>query len=346
MKRVNKELTGYPSIDKPWLKYYSEEVINAKLPECTLYEYLWENNKNYLKNIALNFFGRRITFEQLFIEIEKATKAFSTIGVKQGDIVVMATVTTPETIYAFYALNRLGAIANMVDPRTSVEGIREYITEVNAKCVLVIDAAYSKLEKAIRGTEVRQIIVISPADSLPKIKGVVYRFGDALKRNGIQYSKICILWKEFLKGAKKAMPTIPVYKKNTCCVIVHTGGTTGSPKGVMLSNDNINALVCQSVWTGIDMRREHTWLDIMPPFIAYGIGMGLHLPLTIGMETILVPKFDAEKFDELLLKYKPNHMVGVPSYWGTIINSKKMEKESLSFIIAPTVGGGLDGYCS
>lgn len=111
------------------------------------------------------------------------------------------------------------------------------------------------------------------------------------------------------------------------------------PKGVMLSNENVNALVVQSILTGIDMKREHTWMDIMPPFIAYGIGMGLHLPLVIGMETILIPSFDAKKFDELLLKHKPIHMVGVPSYWGVIINSKKLAKKDLSYIIAPTVGG-------
>lgn len=336
---MSKELTGYPSIDKPWLKYYSEEAINAKLPECTIYEYLRENNRNNLENIALNYFGCRVTFEKMFNEIEKATRAFCNIGVKQGDIVVMSTVTVPEAVYAFYALNRLGAIANMVDPRTSVEGIKEYITEVNAKFVLVIDVAYSKIKKAIKGTEVKQIIVISPADSLSNMKRLAYNVGETLKGNLPQHSKLCISWNKFIKDGQNNVPKIAAYKKDVCCVIVHTGGTTGSPKGVMLSNDNINALVCQSVWTGIDMRREHTWLDIMPPFIAYGIGMGLHLPLTIGMETILVPRFDAKKFDELLCKYKPNHIVGVPSYWGTIINSKKMEKADLRYIIAPTVGG-------
>ena len=129
------------------------------------------------------------------------------------------------------------------------------------------------------------------------------------------------------------------YHKDQCCVIIHTGGTTGTPKGVMLSNDNINALVQQSILTGIDMQRHHNWMDIMPPFIAYGIGMGIHLPLVIGMELILIPSIDPKKFDQLLIKYKPIHMVFVPSYWGTIINSKRLKKTDLSFIIAPTVGG-------
>lgn len=129
------------------------------------------------------------------------------------------------------------------------------------------------------------------------------------------------------------------YEKDCCCVIEHTGGTTGTPKGVMLSNENVNALVLQSILTDIDMKREHTWMNIMPPFLAFGIGMGLHLPLVIGMETILILSFDVNKFDDLLIKYNPIHMAIVPAYWGVLINSKKLAKKDLSYIIAPTVGG-------
>lgn len=336
---MEKELTGYPSIDKPWLKYYSEEAINAKLPECTIYEYLWGNNKDHLDDVALNYFDRKITFGEMFENIEKAAKSFSAIGLKQGDIIIMATVTTPETVYAFYALNRLGVIANMVDPRTSIEGIKEYITEVNAEYVLAIDVVYPKIEKAITGTAVKRVIVTSPADSLPQPKKFLFEFSNKFKKNIPILNKISMRWDEFVAKGESTIPKYVSYQKDACCVIVHTGGTTGTPKGVMLSNENINALVIQSILTGIDMKREHNWMDIMPPFIAYGVGMGLHLPLVIGMETILIPSFDAKKFDELILQHKPIHMVGVPSYWGTIINSKKMNNKNLSFIIAPTVGG-------
>lgn len=107
-----------------------------------MYEYLWKSNRGYLQNVALNYFGRRISFGELFERIDGTAKAFLSLGVRKGDIVVISSVTTPETVYAFYALNRIGAISNMVDPRTSEEGIREYITEVNAKYVMVIDATF------------------------------------------------------------------------------------------------------------------------------------------------------------------------------------------------------------
>lgn len=334
-----KNLTGYPSIDKPWLKYYSEEAIKTKMPECTMYEYLWQSNKDHFENTALRYFDRKISFGEMFDNIEKAAKAFTALGLKKGDIIIMATVTTPETVYAFYALNRLGVIPNMVDPRTNTEGIREYIREVDAKIVLTLNVAYPKIEKAIVGTNVEKVIVTSPADSLPPVKRMLFSFSEKVKGITYNFAENCVVWKQFIENGSNITAKDMPYEKDLCCVIVHTGGTTGMPKGVILSNENVNALVLQSILTGIDMKREHTWMDIMPPFIAYGIGMGLHLPLVIGMETILIPSFEAEKFDELLLKHKPIHMVGVPSYWGVIINSKKLAKKDLSYIIAPTVGG-------
>ena len=304
-----------------------------------MYEYLCESNKDHLGNTALRYFDCKITFGEMFDNIEKAAKAFTAIGLKKGDIIIMATVTTPETVYAFYALNRLGVIPNMVDPRTSTEGIREYIREVDAKVVLVLDVAYPKIEKAIVGTNVEKIIVTSPADSLTPVKKTLFSLSEKLKGNKYSYAENCVIWRRFIENGSNTTPNDMPYEKDYRCVIVHTGGTTGMPKGVMLSNETVNALVLQSILTDIDMKREHTWMDIMPPFIAYGIGMGLHLPLVIGMETILVRSFDAKKFDELLLKHKPIHMVGVPSYWGVIINSKKLAKKDMSYIIAPTVGG-------
>lgn len=336
---MEQKLTGYPSIDKPWLKYYSEEAINAPLPECTIYEYLWECNKDHLNDIALNYFDRKITFGELFKNIEKAAKAFTAIGLKKGDIVIMAAVTTPETVYAFYALNRLGVIPNMVDPRTSTDGIKEYIQEVDAKVVLTLDVAYPKIEKAIEGTNVEKIIVTSPADSLPVMKKVALTIATRIKGGKQQLAECAICWNDFIKAGEGTTAATVPHEKDTCCVIVHTGGTTGTPKGVMLSNENLNTSVVQCDKSGFDFQRHHKWLGVMPPFIAYGIGNGLHLPLSIGMTLIVLPKFDPNKYDELLLKYKPNHIAGVPSHYNTIIHSKKLKSTDLSFLLSPIVGG-------
>ena len=326
----------YPSKDKPWLKFYDEENLNVKLPQCTLYDLLWQNNKDYQDNIALCYFDREITYKELFENIEKAAAAYTAIGVKEGDIVIMATVTIPETIYSLYALNQLGAIPNMVDPRTSAEGIKEYIEEVNSKFVLCLDAAYPKIEKAIKGTKVEKVIVTSPSTSLPGTKKILYRL---FKQKKLVLNEKCLKWKEFVCEGIGTKANKVGYKPNTCCIIVHTGGTTGMPKGVMLTNENLNASAVQCEMSRFTISRGDTWLGVMPPFIAYGVGNGLHLPLEKGMKLVVIPAFDPDEYDKLLIKYKPNHIVGVPSHYYSIMKSKRMKGVDLSFLISPVVGG-------
>ena len=367
------KMTGKPSIDKPWLKYYDEEVLNKTLPEKTIYEYITENNKKYPNRIALNYFGKKITYGQLLKNIDQTARAFRAYGIREGDIVTICMPTIPETIYVYYALSKIGAIANMVDPRTSKEGIENYINEAKSKMLIMIDVAADKARDAKKKTTIEKIITVSPTDSLPlgimlkkaskdinsiyedkkeaakskhekepKKKDIILDYFNDMKKNESSFSKSgeCIPWSKFFKAGKKEnYEPYPNYEKDKPLLIVHTGGTTGPSKGVVLSNFSVNAASFQCENAGYDFKREHSWLNIMPPFIAYGIGNGLHLPLSCGMEVILIPQFDPNKFDELLLENKPNHMVGVPSHYGNIIHSKKLKNEDLSYVIAPTVGG-------
>ncbi len=366
-------LTGKPSLDKPWLKYYDEEVLNKKLPEKTIYEYIVDNNKKFPNRVALNYFGRKITYGELIQNIDQTARAFRKYGVKEGEIVTISMPAIPEAIYMYYALSKIGAIANMVDPRTSKDGIEGYIAEAKSKLLFIIDRAADKVKDVKKKTSVEKIITVSPTDSLPigimlkkatkdinsqyeerkenaikenkkipKKKDVILDYFKDMKENESAFAKSgeCISWPKFFKSGKaQDYEPYPKYDKDKPLLIVHTGGTTGPSKGVVHTNFSVNAASFQCQNAGYDFKREHNWLNIMPPFIAYGIGNGLHLPLACGMEVILIPEFKAEKFDELLLEYKPNHMVGVPSHYGSIINSKKLAKEDLSYIIAPTVGG-------
>ena len=190
--------------------------------------------------------------------------------------------------------------------------------------------------EAVRTTSAKQVIVISPSDSLAFPKKQLYK---AFKAPRIKYESRCERWKDFIRNGRLQKVKDSPYQKDECCVIVHTGGTTGTPKGVMLSNDNLNCSAFQCFNSSLDFKRTHRWANIMPPFIAYGVGNGLHLPLVVGMEVILIPSFDPNKFDELLLKYHPSHMAGVPSHYENIMNSQKMKDEDISYLISPIVGG-------
>ena len=232
-----KKMTGLPSIDKPWLKYYTTAQIETPLPHCKAYNYVVENNQNNLGLTAINYYNKKISFEEMFCWIDKAAKSFSACGITQGDIVAIVSVTLPEVIYSFYGLNRIGAISNMIDPRTSISGIREYIHEVNATTVVVLDLVYERILSAIEGTNVKNVVVISPSDSLPIPLKWLYN----LKNKTMKLNPLHLKWRDFIQRGLNASFVDSDYESNTCCTIVHTGGTTGIPKGVMLSDDNINA---------------------------------------------------------------------------------------------------------
>ena len=289
-----------------------------------------------MDRIALNYNDCKITYGKLFENIEKTAKAYQGLGVHAGDIVSVIAVTLPETIYTFYGLNRIGAISNMIDPRTSIEGIKDYVLETNSKVVVVLNAIYEKCIRAFKDTLVEKIIVLSPADSLQFFKKILYKLTNKTR---IEENNSCYYWERFMACEKGQVLKEVSYKGEECCVIVHTGGTSGVPKGVMLSNDNLNQSVFQGINNAIDTRRIHKWLNIMPPFIAYGVGMGLHLPLVVGMEVILIPAFNPKKFLHLLVKYHPNHMVGVPSHYENIKKSKLLLHKDLPYLISPIVGG-------
>lgn len=325
-----------PSVRKPWLKYYSEDDIRAEMPECSLYDFLYENNRDNLDGIALNYFDREITYRELFENIQKTAQAYAAQGVKENDIVLVCAATTPEIVYSFYAMDLIGAIPNMVDPRYSPDGIREYIDEVHAKYVCTLDVAYPKVKQAVKDSDVKKVIVVSPAESLSKSKKVLYHM---MKPDHNQYDANCMHWEDFIaSGGCQAFRTIP-NRAHKCCVIVHTGGTTGASKCVMLCDNNFNALAFQFGHCRIKFRRGQRFLNVMPPFIAYGFGFGVHLPLCAGVTSIIIPELDPLKLASLILKYKPEHMAGVPSHYQYLLNDKRMNGKDLSFLINGCAGG-------
>lgn len=340
------KLTGYASIDKPWYKYYTKEAIESKVPEMTAYEYLKVCNKNNLNRFAVNYFGNKIEYKELLKRIDDVAKVLTLKGIKKGDVVTLCMPTTPETIYTFYALNKIGAVANMVDPRTNSDRIKYFVKATDSKMLIVIDLYYDKVKNFLSETDLENMVIVSVTDSLPF--GLNFAIGmkklfSKKKANteiNINDERI-VKWKDFLKNTKSLKEINPVvYEKNMPAAMVLTGGTTGMPKAVILSNENLNIMSVQYEMSGIPHDIDTSrFLDIMPPFIAYGLVNGIHMPLTLGMQNILIPKFDPEKFDELILKHKPNHFMGVPTHYEKLIESPKIKDLDMSFLISPGSGG-------
>lgn len=326
----------YASEQRPWLAFYDSKYINQTLPACTAFEYVCQQNKGRLNETALEYFGRKITYADFIVQVKRTTAALRAMGVQKGEILTVVSVMTPEIIYLFYAADRMGATLNLVDPRYSAEGIHDYITEVNSRILVCLNVTYDRCVQAAKRTHVEKVLVLSPANSLPMPLQLGYKMKNP-DRN--RYASNVIHWNDFIQKGKGQNTTAEPFDPAHACVVVHTGGTTGSPKGVMLSDSNFNAIAQQFAAFDQLMCRGQKLMNIMPPFIAYGYACGVHLPLSLGLTVLIVPNLDPAKLGSLVLKHKPEHMFGVPSHYQQMAADPKLKDADLSFIRNYAAGG-------
>lgn len=331
-------LTGFPSLDKPWLKYYPKDAISAKIPTKTAYQFIYEKNKEKLNNIALKYFNINVTYKELFEKIEEIAKGLSNLGIKKGDIVTISLATTPELVYIIYALNRIGAISNAVDPRLKEKDFERSINDTKSEFIITLDMCLPELKNIIESGKIKKVVSLSPIESLPKFVKILAQLKNGLKK---QYKNDNLInWKHLLKIGKNSSITInDYYEPNAPVTIVHTGGTTGKPKGVVLTNENFNAMALTQEISEYDVHEKDSFLTFLPPFIAYCLVNAIHDPLYLGFENTLVPTFEPEDFPVLMNKFKPNHVLAGPILWDYFIKSPLTKDMNLSFLKSPISGG-------
>lgn len=319
-----KKLTGYPSIDKPWLKYYTEDAINAKLPEGTMYQAIFRNNADRLDNIAINYYDRKITYRSFFENIRTAAKAFWARGIRQGDVVTISSLNTPETIYAIYGLNLIGAVANLLYANITAGEICEKTTLTDSKLLLILDNLLDKIGDLKAPVPV---ITLSVEDSMPVMKKAAVRF-TTKKHSEYESYKHFVSNVEHIEVTEADSSEIP-------SIILYTSGSTGTPKGVVLNNLSFNSMVIQSACTGSPMLAGQTFLNILPPFISFGLGM-IHLAHFTSLVEIPVLLPHLESVTKMFKKYKPNRFLLSP---GVLELINKYDGKDFSFIIDITGGG-------
>lgn len=331
--------TGKMSIDKIWLKYYTENQIASDLPKMTIYEYMMRNNRSHMSDTALYYFGKKISFKEFDKLIDKCKSSLIKSGVKPGDIITICMPNTPEAVITFYAINKMGAIANMIHPLSGQNEIKRYINEVKSKMIITMDISYNKVLNIARNTYLEKIVVVEASDSMPIYLKAVYPF--TKNKIDIIEDKKMVKWADFIQEGNALDKSSFSYEKNRTAVLLHTGGTTGVPKGVELTNDNFNDMVEQFILGTNDFERNDKMLTIMPVFHGFGLCSSIHLPLSVGVASVLIPKLDAEKFDRVLKKYHPNHIIGVPTLFKAMMKNEKLTKTDLSYLKYVVSGGDL-----
>lgn len=322
--------------EKVWMKYYTEEARNAQSPRMKAFEYVMALNKHRMNDTAIHYYGTDISFKELRYRVDSAARAFTALGVKPGEIVSFLSVSIPETIAAVYALNKIGAAANTVDPRLDVKTISRMIRESGSKILIVIDAAFPKV--AVMKEEIGQelIIVQSAFQSLPKFKRI---FKQLTTRNKVRYEKGIISWTDFtLKGIGTRYTEAP-YQGDALVAITYTGGTTGIPKGVMLTNDSMNSVAISFIHSDVHRECGNRFLGIIPIFSAYGMVCGMHMPLCMNFTLVPVPSFVPTSIGKLVRTYRPNHMISTPVFIELLMNSAEVQNMDLSFLYTLACGG-------
>ena len=327
-------MTGYPSIDRPWLKFYTEEAIKTPLPECTIYERITNCNADNLDRIALNYYGNNYTYKAFFEAIDQAASALEGLGVRQNDIVTVCMINTPETIVLMFALNKIGAIANMVYGADAPAEIKRNINNAGSAYVFVLDIFQEKILSIIGDTQVKKVIAANLVQGMSLASRIGAAILKKMKPLPVPNDGRFMSWKQFLKlGNGKSStshdPEAPAF-------ITYTGGTTGGSKGVLLSNKAVIAVAQQYIIGERNLSRKSKWIQVLPLFIAYGVTCSLMIPLTVGM-TLIVRIPMADSIAQLCKKFKPNHVMYGPAFWEAFADDN--EELDLSYFISPISGG-------
>lgn len=324
----------------PWVKNLGDIPAHLDYFQGSMYDMLKSVADRYPNNIAMDFMGRSTTYKQLLMQVERCAKALKTIGIRENDCVTIAMPNCPQAIAMFYAINMVGGIANMVHPLSSEKEIEFYLNESNSVSVITLDQFYHKIEAIRNNTRIVNVIIASIRDELSQPLKTGYMLTEGRKIRKIPEDAPVIRWEKFLSLSNACFWRYKVDRKpEDPAVILYSGGTTGTTKGIVLTNLNFNALSQQVIATNPMFRPGDRMLAAMPIFHGFGLGVCIHTMLTQGGRCVLVPRFTAKSYSKLITKYKCNFIAGVPTLYEALLRLPNMEKADLSSLKGVFSGG-------
>ncbi len=323
----------------------SQEKLPRVLPypETTMYGAVAESARRYPDEPAYDFMGKTTTYRQLMEKIDQAAKGLVAVGIGRGDTVTICMPNAPQAIILLYALNRIGAVANMVHPMSSQKEITYYLNDSDSKMILTLDLFYEKVVLARAEARRRNTVILTARlqSELQRHKALAFYLKKGREVAKFPNAPDSILWTDFLKkGNEVAVLPDMIYDPTKPSVLLYSGGTSGTPKGIMLSDFNFNALGMQiREVAGVDFVPGLKFLSVMPLFHGFGLGIGIHTILENGAECVLVPQFTNDSYAKLVVKRRPNFIAGVPTIYDSLLKSDRLKNADLSCLDGVYCGG-------
>ncbi len=326
------------SAEAPWLRFYGDMPKHLDYPRKTVYQCLAQTARAHPDAVAYEFEGAQVRYGALLRRIGRAAAVFAALGVQRGDRVTLCLPNLPLAVDCFYALSRLGAVANMIHPLSAPEEITFYLDLSQSKAILALDGFCDRVVPACRAAKKPPLLLLTRiCDALPFPKRALYRLKTHRHAPALPQDYPFRLWSALPAGA--ALPP-DSGQGSDCAAILYSGGTTGRTKGICLSGNNFNALALQTIAaSGCPTLLGCSMLSVMPMFHGFGLGIGIHTALVGGARCILVPKFSVKRYAALLRRKRPSFIPGVPTLFEALLRAPGLEGVRLSFLKGVFCGG-------
>lgn len=324
-------------LNAPWLKFYGDVPTHIEYADATLCDAVLRAAKENPDKTALIYMDRKIAYKELEAQVLSAQKMLVYLGVGKGDRVVLCLPNIPQAVYLLYGADRLGAVVSFVHPLSASEEIVRYIQELTPACVVALDSMYEVFAELKDTLKIKHLVFTTPADELPLVKRGLYRAKSKMKLKA--HSGEYYLWQKLRKKCKNSILRKVSKSCEDTAVVLFSGGTTGEPKGVMLSGRALNAMAVQTAYmSGTDVKGK-VMLSAMPVFHGFGLCVCIHTILSHGGVCVLIPRFNTTWYARYIKKYRPHFIAGVPTLFEALTREEAMQDADLSCLCGVFCGG-------
>jgi long-chain acyl-CoA synthetase len=321
---------------KPWLAFYGDVPESLEYPEIGLYEGLVRPATRWPSATAVDFLGSTLTYRELLEGVDRCASALSELGLGAGDRITISMPTSPQGVIAFYAAAKLGAVASLIHPLSTAAEIEGYLKMSGSRVALTLDAFYAPFAEVRERTPLETLILAKISDYLSPAKALGFWLTRGRKIPSVPADPSVRWWSQLVSAPRPAVQQAPV-SPHDLVAILYSGGTTGSPKGIMLSHRNFVSEALQlAAW--VHLSEDDVVLAALPIFHGFGLAALVNAPLLHGAKVVMVPQFSPKIVADLLRTKRPTLTAGPPTLYEALARDPALARADLSSLRAAFSG--------